>query len=359
MGGKDTQSLRLRGVKIRWYVVLVCGVALIIVGFSAGLISSEQEIWSSRSSGDGRILSPLSENEIFSENVSGAKAILQILTTPNNTVEVVLSRNNHVEIRWDGTNFKKNIQLPETGNWTVVVRNNSTEDFCNYTSLITLSEANKTTTHPYIWLRVPMLVLGVSILAASEAADLFVKFNKRVTKGTIKISLFIIAIVVLFFSYQIGGFLLGTSKPWVVCQGTSMEPTIIGGDLILLKGVDPKKLMPEDIIVFQEVTLPETGQHGTLSVPVAHRILYINKNESSLYITTKGDNNPSPDDWLVSEQGVFGRVDFIVPKIGLVLLFLDRFEVKVCAISIILLVFFVLPLLKNTPKTSSNTTQKS
>jgi len=85
-------------------------------------------------------------------------------------------------------------------------------------------------------------------------------------------------------------------------QGTSMEPTFGGNDVILLVEVNPAELKVGDIIVFQ---------HPTLANPplIAHRIIEVGTDIDGKYkFRTKGDNMSEPDQHWVPEEKVEGLV---------------------------------------------------
>lgn len=114
----------------------------------------------------------------------------------------------------------------------------------------------------------------------------------------------IISILIIWFS--VGVFPI---YPSVIVTG-SMEPEIKPGDVILvekiadMEGISALKI--DDVIQFQK--------DGVL---ISHRIIEIkNADESGIQFKTKGDNNPTPDTFLVKPQDIKGEVKHTVPKIG-------------------------------------------
>ena len=81
-------------------------------------------------------------------------------------------------------------------------------------------------------------------------------------------------------------------KPFIVLSG-SMEPTIMTGDIAIIKDIKPEELKVGDIIAFR------SGK----SV-ITHRIIEINNEEEELI--TKGDNNNTEDRYPVSFSNVEG-----------------------------------------------------
>ena len=109
--------------------------------------------------------------------------------------------------------------------------------------------------------------------------------------------------------------------PMAVISG-SMETSIMVGDLIIVKMVDPTALKENDIITFIE--------KGT-DFAVAHRILEINADDNELKFITKGDNNAVIDNHVVTTdeiQGVYltkfaglgNVVTFLSEPLGIVIM---------------------------------------
>ena len=88
-------------------------------------------------------------------------------------------------------------------------------------------------------------------------------------------------------------------------HGISMEPALREGDLVILAfESEAKQVVAEygtgDVVVFHK-----PGDPGEL---VAHRAVEKYADGERWYFVTKGDNNPSIDDWKVSESDMVGKV---------------------------------------------------
>lgn len=102
-----------------------------------------------------------------------------------------------------------------------------------------------------------------------------------------------------------------------VIVSQSMVPTININDAIIIKR-DNNNYNIGDIISFFSTEYDKNG------IVVTHRIIdKINNNEGSIY-TTKGDNNPVPDYNKVNTSDVFGKVLFVIPKLGYYQEFLSK-----------------------------------
>ena len=109
---------------------------------------------------------------------------------------------------------------------------------------------------------------------------------------------------------------LGTTSPVVVVTGTSMEPTLEPGDLLIVKAVDIRELEIGDIIVFYKP--------GTREL-IVHRVFKMKEApDGTIIIMTKGDNVPEPDRWVISQEELVGKVIYRMPGVGKIVLFLRR-----------------------------------
>ena len=118
-------------------------------------------------------------------------------------------------------------------------------------------------------------------------------------------------------------------KSFVVISG-SMEPAIPVGCMVYAKDVDPKTLIPGDIIVYYK--LPDGS--GTNVTPVTHRV--VENNTESGEITTKGDANERPDLAPVKYNNVEGKVIYAMRRLGYLAAPLSSTTGKVAAFMVIL-----------------------
>ncbi|MBW2996396.1 signal peptidase I [Candidatus Woesearchaeota archaeon] len=82
------------------------------------------------------------------------------------------------------------------------------------------------------------------------------------------------------------------------------------GDIMLLRGVKPEKIDLGDILVFQS-TRPD---------PIIHRVIKIEKRNTTYYFQTKGDHNlasyPGLKEIEINENRVIGKAYLRVPYLG-------------------------------------------
>ena len=139
----------------------------------------------------------------------------------------------------------------------------------------------------------------------------------RLSRETI-IIIFVGAVLV-FGGFAIRSF-LQVSNPVYVVPSVSMVPTLNVGDLIVIRngqGFSFSDLKVGDIIVFH------TNDGGGRTI--VHRIveIYADSTTGERLVKTKGDNNPQSYqnfDYPIRQQDYYGKVIYIIPKVGLLLL---------------------------------------
>ncbi|MDE1858789.1 MAG: signal peptidase I [Thaumarchaeota archaeon] len=104
-------------------------------------------------------------------------------------------------------------------------------------------------------------------------------------------------------------------------DGTSMLPTLEGGDLVIIQSVPIADVHLNDVIVY----------NGLCSVggeSVVHRVVAVTTGG----LITKGDNNPGSDQALniasgpITQQCLEGKVVFVVPYLELLAYYVDAYH---------------------------------
>ncbi len=172
---------------------------------------------------------------------------------------------------------------------------------------------------------------------------------KDVLKNEYVKSLIVLVIIlgsIIAFWFGIRAY-LRTDFPLLAVASGSMIPTLNVGDLIVVQGglnINDIAAAPQpagDIIVFHKPGNPDEL--------IVHRAVDKFENEGTLYITTKGDNNPGPDTWRVTETLIVGKVVWTIPYLGRIPLFVRTPEgmlVIVVLIIILVLLEFAIPIVK-------------
>lgn len=117
-------------------------------------------------------------------------------------------------------------------------------------------------------------------------------------------------------------------KPYVIQSG-SMEPSIMTGDMVIVKS-EPEYQV-NDVITF-------TDESDRV---VTHRVLKKINDQASLEYETKGDANQSSDSQAIPYEKVIGKVHLVIPKLGFVVAFAQSRQgiVALIIIPVILIVY--------------------
>lgn len=124
----------------------------------------------------------------------------------------------------------------------------------------------------------------------------------------------IILIIALLFAATYGSVEilrlgLRTESPLMVVSSESMVPTLNVGDIILVRGVDPRDVTLGTIIIFHSP--------NSYDMPIVHRVIQIENDAGTIYFRTKGDHNPGPDGWRVPSANLMGVYVAKIPYVGI------------------------------------------
>jgi signal peptidase I len=141
--------------------------------------------------------------------------------------------------------------------------------------------------------------------------------NKDKKYSTIKdIAIIVIGVVLIWFAVKV---VFNVDNPFYVVSSGSMIPVLNVGDILIVKdGNTFNSLKVGDIIVFNR---PQGGDRV-----IVHRIIEISDRFGEKVIVTKGDANDGiipGTDFPIREKDYIGTVAYTVPKVGLVLKYLN------------------------------------
>lgn len=141
--------------------------------------------------------------------------------------------------------------------------------------------------------------------------------NKDKKYSIIKdIAIIVIGVVLIWFAVKV---VFNVDNPFYVVSSGSMIPVLNVGDILIVKdGNTFNSLKVGDIIVFNR---PQGGDRV-----IVHRILEISERFGEKVIVTKGDANDGiipGTDFPIREKDYIGSVAYTVPKVGLVLKYLN------------------------------------
>ncbi len=124
-------------------------------------------------------------------------------------------------------------------------------------------------------------------------------------------------------------------KPFIVLTG-SMETQIYAGDVAVVKVVNTDEIKENDIIAFKKNNIVTT-----------HRVVEITEENGGKKFITKGDNNNTLDDGYVLDEEIEGKYQFSIPKLGTVLMFIQKPSGFIICIFAILIFGLIYILIRN------------
>ncbi len=141
--------------------------------------------------------------------------------------------------------------------------------------------------------------------------------NKDKKYSIIKdIAIIVIGVVLIWFVVKV---VFNVDNPFYVVSSGSMIPVLNVGDILIVKdGNTFNSLKVGDVIVFNR---PQGGDRV-----IVHRIIEISDRFGEKVIVTKGDANDGiipGTDFPIREKDYIGTVAYTVPKVGLVLKYLN------------------------------------
>lgn len=119
------------------------------------------------------------------------------------------------------------------------------------------------------------------------------------------------------------------TNAYIVLSG-SMEPEIGVGDIVITTSVKQEDIKVGDIISFTKGT-----------TMVTHRVTEINEENEVVTYKTKGDNNNTEDLGVITYDNVVGKYKSKIPKVGHIILFIQKYLIVVIAIFIFFTVFML------------------
>lgn len=98
-----------------------------------------------------------------------------------------------------------------------------------------------------------------------------------------------------------------------IVVSNSMEPTLYEGDVAIVDNT-PDNIQVGDIVIYNAVWF---------SRPIIHRVIDIKQDSyGNTFYEMKGDNNPVPDPELVSRGQITSKVEYTIPKVGYIILWI-------------------------------------
>lgn len=128
--------------------------------------------------------------------------------------------------------------------------------------------------------------------------------------------------------------------PFAVVNGNSMYPKLQNGDIVIYSATHAGIIPNGTIIVFVQSGTSDSVLNSLIRPVLVHRIIgeEVQADGTVLY-ETKGDNNDAKDPFLTSSNNVLGVVTYTVPKVGLIILFLQSSQGLIAVVGIICLCY--------------------
>lgn len=160
------------------------------------------------------------------------------------------------------------------------------------------------------------------------------KRTNRLFKIIILVCLIILFLINLILSFEEHTHILGIYMFNIVSE--SMEPTFYKNDLAVVRKCQLSELKKGDIITFK--------QDDRI---ISHRILQITKEKGDIRFITKGDNNEVADKDAVLPNDVYGKVCFIIPKLGIAVHYIQNARGLINVFIFMFILYFLVSLKDN------------
>ncbi|MFC1965167.1 signal peptidase I [Chloroflexota bacterium] len=128
-----------------------------------------------------------------------------------------------------------------------------------------------------------------------------------------------LALIFIAVALVVGFLSIRGAMPFMPIFGSSMEPTLHEGSLLLIDPVDASKVEVGDIVVYNVPRM--VREYYNYPPLVAHRVIKINQ-EAAPTFRTKGDNT-GEDPFAIRAADLRGKVGKQIPYVGFCFLFLQ------------------------------------
>ena len=338
--------------------LIVLAVVLFVIGAIANSIVVTKVIAAEDGFSDAYFLEPASEIKRIIK-VTDPDSALKVILNATDKLQMYVEFDGNVEYSKNESQLQHNFVLKDPGEWKVIFRNNNPSRV-DYSYSLVLTTFLKEEETPYAWLMFPAFLAGELALFLIMPITFYDSVRGKMNKKIAEILIFSTMLILALGFMPLFSLIAGTSTPLISPRSSSMEPTIFPGDLAIVTAEDPRGLKVGDILVYDELvknlTIPNTEK---ISYPTMHRIVEVRKEYSKLFFVTKGDRNSDPDEWFVPEEGVIGKVSFVIPYLGTVVMILSQIEVKILIIIITIIILAIWPNKKNKTKVQTKNEEKS
>ena len=147
-----------------------------------------------------------------------------------------------------------------------------------------------------------------------------------------------LGLILITVACIIGFLSIRGTLPFIPIFGSSMEPTLQSGGLLMIEKIEPQDIKVDDIIVYN--VPPLVRDYYNYPPTVAHRVIEI-KTTPRLSFRTKGDNT-GEDPFTILPADIKGTVGKQIPYLGLPLLFFQSQQGLIfVVVALVLLAIFL------------------
>ena len=152
--------------------------------------------------------------------------------------------------------------------------------------------------------------------------------NKKVAIGITVVAVLLVMLL---------PFYMGTKTyPIAIVNGNSMYPALQNGDIVLFKAANQQKIANGTVIVFVQSDTGVTLLDQLTKPIIIHRVTgSFVQWDGTIYYNTKGDNNNVNDPSAVEADHVLGTPVLVIPKAGILMLFISSAQGLVAIIGFI------------------------
>ncbi|MFC1918238.1 signal peptidase I [Chloroflexota bacterium] len=127
-----------------------------------------------------------------------------------------------------------------------------------------------------------------------------------------------IGLIIIIAAFTVAFLSVRGAMPFIPIFGSSMEPTLQSGGLLIIEPIDPYDVKEGDIIIFN---VPSAiREYYSYPPTVSHRVIEVKTDHPGLRFRTKGDNT-GEDPFSIMPRDIKGTVGDQIPYLGLPLLF--------------------------------------
>ena len=155
----------------------------------------------------------------------------------------------------------------------------------------------------------------------------------KLTKKTVGLLLFIVVVSIVIF---LPLYARTEAYPLAIVNGNSMYPNLQNGDLVFYRATNTADIPNGTIIVFVQGGTGDPVLDGLVRPVLIHRVVgEVIQSDGTVCYETKGDNNEVKDPSLTESDQVLGVATLTIPKVGLLVLFLQSPQGLIATIGII------------------------